>query len=91
MRHEGTQTKAAFTVALQRLLAVLDSVLPESVEQRRSVLLRSVAEFVGAVVLSRATDDDALAGEILQAVRLDAKNTLRGKEAQRGSYESRSD
>ena len=76
MRHESPKVRAAFTVALRRLVAVMDSVLPPSVEQRRSVVLRSVAEFVGAVVLSRATDDDALAGEILESVRTDAKNTL---------------
>jgi TetR/AcrR family transcriptional repressor of nem operon len=76
MRHESAKTRAAFTVALQRLVTVMDSVLPPSVEERRSVVLRSVAEFVGAVVLSRATDDDSLAAEILEAVRSDAKNTL---------------
>jgi TetR/AcrR family transcriptional repressor of nem operon len=76
MRHESAKTRAAFTVALQRLVTVMDSVLRPSVEERRSVVLRSVAEFVGAVVLSRATDDDALAAEILEAVRSDAKNTL---------------
>ena len=76
MRHESAKTRSAFTVALQRLVTVMDSVLPPSVEERRSVVLRSVAEFVGAVVLSRATDDDSLAAEILEAVRSDAKNTL---------------
>jgi TetR/AcrR family transcriptional repressor of nem operon len=76
MRHESPKIRAAFTVALRRLVAVMDAVLPPSVEERRSVALHCAAEFVGAVVLSRATDDDALAGEILEAVRRDGKDTL---------------
>jgi TetR/AcrR family transcriptional regulator, transcriptional repressor for nem operon len=73
MRHASPKARAAFTVALQRIVAAVDGVLVSSVGQRRAGV--SVAEFVGAVVLSRATDDDALAGEILEVVSADAKNT----------------
>ena len=54
-----------------------DGQRPSSV--RRAASLRG-ASFRGRVRgsrgLSRATDDDALAGEILESVRTDAKNTL---------------
>jgi TetR/AcrR family transcriptional regulator, transcriptional repressor for nem operon len=78
MRHESAETRTAFTAALQRLLSVVDSVLPASLERRRAVQLRSAAEIVGAVVLARATDDEALAGEILEAVRHGTKAALAG-------------
>jgi TetR/AcrR family transcriptional regulator, transcriptional repressor for nem operon len=78
MRHESPTIKAAFTTALQRLLAVVDSTLPKSLARRRIVQLRSAAEMVGAVVLSRATDDESLAAEILEAVRRGLTGSLRG-------------
>ena len=78
MRHESAETRAAFTAAMQRLLSVVDSVLPASLGERRSVQLRSAAEIVGAVVLARATDDKALAGEILDVVRHGTKAALAG-------------
>ena len=62
--HEGRATKAAFTVALKRLLEVVASA---KVGRRRQ--LQSAAAAVGALVLARASDDPRLASEILSAVR----------------------
>jgi TetR/AcrR family transcriptional repressor of nem operon len=66
--HETRPIKEAFTRALRGLLAVLEGVIAED-RGRRDEVLRVAAEMVGAIVLARATSDDALAADILRAVR----------------------
>jgi len=67
--HEGRATKEAFTCALRRLIAMVDEHLPKGERERRKNVLQTAAAMVGAVVLARATSDDALANELFQAVR----------------------
>ena len=67
--HESLATKEAFTKALRRLLDVVASVDPGDTKEARERRLRTAASIVGAVVLARATSDDALADDLLGAVR----------------------
>ena len=67
--HEGLPTRDAFTKSLQRLLANVSSLAPDDKTDARDLRLHAVASMVGAVVLSRATSDEALADELLRAVR----------------------
>lgn len=59
--HESRGARKAFTVALRRLLAVAGA------EDDRG--LARAAGVVGALVLARATDDNALAARLLKAAR----------------------
>jgi TetR/AcrR family transcriptional repressor of nem operon len=63
--HQGRSTKKAFTLALERLVDAIARVAPDASRQEA---LHTASAMVGAVVLARATSDDALAAEILQAV-----------------------
>jgi len=69
--HESLSTREAFTKALDRLVDVVGEVVPGDTRAARDRRLRTVAAMVGAVVLSRATSDEALADELLGAVRRD--------------------
>jgi TetR/AcrR family transcriptional regulator, transcriptional repressor for nem operon len=69
--HESLPTREAFTKAMHRLLEVVGSVVPGDTKDARDRRLRTAAAIVGAVVLSRATSDAALADELLRAVRAD--------------------
>jgi TetR/AcrR family transcriptional repressor of nem operon len=66
---EGRPTRAAFTLALRRVLALVDAAIPGSSAAARERRLHAVAAAVGGLVLARASDDDRLAQEILSAVR----------------------
>ncbi len=66
---EDRPTRAAFTVALRRMLALVAEVLPGSGKNARQEQLAAAAAAVGGLVLARASDDKDLAREILAAVR----------------------
>ncbi|MCL2448947.1 MAG: TetR/AcrR family transcriptional regulator, partial [Polyangiaceae bacterium] len=76
---EGAAAKDAFTAALQRLLSGISGLVPGESQLARDRRLRTVAALVGAVVLSRATSDQALAGNLLDAVRRDLVRAPRAR------------
>jgi len=59
-------SRAALTVSIRRMLAVLARCLPR---RRRQGALMALSGMVGAVVLARLSDDPALAAEFLAAGR----------------------
>ena len=67
--HASKSTKAAFTGALEGLLASVGAAMPGSARRDRRKVLFSASAAVGALVLARATHDESLANEILSAVR----------------------
>jgi TetR/AcrR family transcriptional repressor of nem operon len=67
--HGSKSTRKAFTAALERLLGSIDAVLEPRARGDRKDALFAASAAVGALVLARATHDDALAGELLSAVR----------------------
>lgn len=66
----GPKARHAMTEGARDQLAVLAQLMPgvDAAEQRRQALA-SYASMIGAIVLSRAVDDEALSLEILDAVR----------------------
>ena len=54
---------------MQRLLEMIGNFAPDKKKGARDRRLRALASMVGAVVLSRATSDEALADDLLRAVR----------------------
>ena len=77
--HESRSTREAFTSALRRLLAAVDELTADEDKAKRKKVLQTAASMVGAVALSRATTDEALAKELLDAVRegLETKPRIR--------------
>jgi TetR/AcrR family transcriptional repressor of nem operon len=67
--HEAIATRKAFTTALERLLGALDRLTIGKGKERRRRVLQTAASMVGAVALARATSDESLATELLDAVR----------------------
>ena len=67
--HEDSRTRDCFTIALRRLLAVIAGVVPGDSKAARSRRLDTAASIVGALVLARATTDEALAADLLEAAR----------------------
>jgi TetR/AcrR family transcriptional repressor of nem operon len=61
---QPASTKRAFTHALERLLAQVAVLVPQSRQEQ----LHTVAALVGGLVLARATGDEKLAKELLDAV-----------------------
>ena len=61
--------RAAFREGLMRLVEILANVLPGARAARRRRALATMAQLVGAIVLARAVDDQALSDEILRASR----------------------
>jgi len=59
--------RRAFTEGLRHRIDALQSVLPGRAAARRRRALATMAGMVGALMLSRAVDDPALSGEILDA------------------------
>jgi TetR/AcrR family transcriptional regulator, transcriptional repressor for nem operon len=70
--HASKETKRAFTGAMERLLTTVDAAIGRGAggagPDRETVLFAASAA-VGAMVLARATHDEALARELLSAVR----------------------
>lgn len=75
--HADLPTRQAFTRSIQRLVEVVGRLAPGDTEAARDRPLYTTAAIVGALMLSRATSDDALAEDLLRTVRrgvlLDAK------------------
>jgi TetR/AcrR family transcriptional repressor of nem operon len=69
MAREDRPTRAAFTVAIRRMLALVAEVIPGSDRDARQEQLAAAAAAVGGLVLARASDDRHLGNEILAAVR----------------------
>ena len=67
--HESLTTRKAFTKSLQRLVDIVACAAPDATKDARDRRLRTVASMVGAVVLARATSDEALADDLLRVVR----------------------
>lgn len=67
--HEGLPTKEAFTKSVERLLEIVARLAPDDSSGARDRRLHAVASMVGAVVLARATSDEALADDLLRVVR----------------------
>ena len=67
--HGSKATKTAFTGALESLLGNVGAAMPPSARGDRRQVLFAASAAVGALVLARATHDEAFAGEILSAVR----------------------
>jgi len=66
--------RPAFTQATQQQFALLQDLLPEGTpgctqERRRQQAIATFAAMVGAMVLARSVDDEALSAEILDAVK----------------------
>lgn len=70
MAREGVHARQAFTQGVRDLVGVLEEAGGgESEGRRRRTALAAFSTMVGAIVLSRAVDDDELADEILHAAR----------------------
>ena len=67
----GSPVRARFTQGVERLASLFAGLTPTaSKERRRQRALATMSTLVGAVVLARAVDDEALADELLQAARI---------------------
>ena len=66
----GSPIRARFTQGVERLASILSDLTPKaSRERRRQRSLAPLSTLVGAVVLARAVDDEALAKDLLQAAQ----------------------
>jgi TetR/AcrR family transcriptional repressor of nem operon len=66
----GGPVRARFTRGVEGLASLLAGLTPRAAkERRRQRSLATLSTLVGAVVLARAVDDDALATELLEAAR----------------------
>ncbi|NVM77107.1 TetR/AcrR family transcriptional repressor of nem operon [Duganella sp. SG902] len=66
----GPKARHAMTEGARGQLAVLEQLMPgEDAAQQRKQALAKYASMIGAIVLSRAVDDEALSLEILNAVK----------------------
>lgn len=71
IRHQTAPAQAAMTTGLQAQIARIAEALPgPDAALRRRAAIGSWAAMVGAVILARATDDPALADEILAETRV---------------------
>jgi TetR/AcrR family transcriptional repressor of nem operon len=66
--------RPAFTQATRQQFALLEGLLPDGAsdgmpERRRQQAIATFAAMVGAMVLARSVDDEALSAEILDAVK----------------------
>ncbi len=66
----GSAVRGRFARGVEGLASIVANLTPKaSKERRRQRSLATVATLVGAVVLARAVDDEALARELLQAAQ----------------------
>jgi TetR/AcrR family transcriptional regulator, transcriptional repressor for nem operon len=63
------ETRRAITEAIETMLEVLQEAAPGTAAERRQVAAATLASMVGAIVLSRAADNEKLSAEILRSVR----------------------
>lgn len=65
---QSAPVRRAYTASVQRFIGLLESALPGRVkEARRRKAVAACATMVGALMLSRAVNDDTLAEEILES------------------------
>ncbi|MCJ2049201.1 TetR family transcriptional regulator [Methylobacterium sp. J-070] len=66
----GSPVRARFTRGVEGLAAILAGLTPRGAkERRRQRSLATLATLVGAIVLARAVDDEALAGDLIEAAQ----------------------
>ena len=66
----GGPVRARFTQGVERMASILAGLTPRAAkERRRQRSLATLSTLVGAVVLARAVDDEALATELIEAAR----------------------
>ncbi len=66
----GSPVRTRFTLGVERLAALLSGLSPRAAkERRRQRSLATLSTLVGAVVLARAVDDDALAEDLIKAAQ----------------------
>ena len=66
----GGPVRAQFTRGVERLASILAGLTPRATkERRRQRSLATLSTLVGAVVLARAVDDEALAAELIEAAQ----------------------
>ena len=66
----GSPIRSRFTHGVERLAAILADLAPKaSRERRRQRSLAALSTLVGAVVLARAVEDEALARDLVEAAR----------------------
>jgi TetR/AcrR family transcriptional repressor of nem operon len=66
----GSLVRGRFTQGVERLASTIAGLMPKaSKERRRQRSLATMSTLVGAVVLARAVDDEALAQELLEAAQ----------------------
>ena len=66
----GGPVRAQFTRGVERLASILACLTPRATkERRRQRSLATLSTLVGAVVLARAVDDEALAAELIEAAQ----------------------
>ncbi|MFJ7437452.1 TetR family transcriptional regulator [Methylorubrum thiocyanatum] len=66
----GSPVRARFTRGVERLAALLSNLSPRAAKERRKQRsLAALSTLVGAVVLARAVDDDALAEDLIKAAQ----------------------
>ncbi|MGX7706182.1 TetR/AcrR family transcriptional regulator [Methylobacterium sp. Gmos1] len=66
----GSAVRARFSHGVRHLAGLLADLTPRaSKERRRQRSLAQLSTLVGAVVLARAVDDEALAGDLIEAAR----------------------
>ncbi|MBE7246215.1 MAG: TetR/AcrR family transcriptional regulator [Actinomycetospora chiangmaiensis] len=69
----GSPMRVHFTKGVEGLASILAGLMPRlSKERRRQQSLAALSTLVGAVVLARAVDDEALAQELLEAATASA-------------------
>jgi TetR/AcrR family transcriptional repressor of nem operon len=66
---ESMPTREAFTTSMHRLFELVAHLVPGETKEARDRRMYTTAAMVGALVLSRATADEALADDLLRAVR----------------------
>ncbi|MYN41656.1 TetR family transcriptional regulator [Duganella sp. FT109W] len=66
----GSKARHAMTEGARSQMAILEQLMPGAdAAERRKQALANYAAMVGAIVLSRAVDDEALSLEVLEAVK----------------------
>ena len=66
----GGPVRARFTQGVERMASILAGLTPRAAkERRRQRSLATLSTIVGAVVLARAVDDEALAAELIEAAQ----------------------
>jgi TetR/AcrR family transcriptional regulator, transcriptional repressor for nem operon len=68
--HQGPMVRSQFTIGVKRFTELLMELIPgRSKKTKRREAIASFSAMVGAMVLARGVNDEALSAEILEAVR----------------------